>query len=289
VEVKVLLSVVIGFMFVFGVCAYLYFMDKYDKENKRLLFSLLFMGALSGVLIYFLKELCGRLMILAFGDMVTVGVDASLVFENEFVKTLWIFINNFVVVSLIPIVLKFILAYSLTRKNKNFNSLFDGIIYLAYVFLGSLLTETICYAIFNGWDLFLFKLLMVACVDVFSAIIIGYYYTNWYTWKIASVVERVLNERGLIEKSTNIERKIWIFKGLFFGIMISTIYQYCGNNISGLIVIGISVIFAVYKVNDVSKRDMSDENIVFSILAKYYPYLTEKKDDVINIINEKTN
>jgi len=289
VEVKVLLSVVIGFMFVFGVCAYLYFMDKYDKENKRLLFSLLFMGALSGVLIYFLKELCGRLMILAFGDMVTVGVDASLVFENEFVKTLWIFINNFVVVSLIPIVLKFILAYSLTRKNKNFNSLFDGIIYLAYVFLGSLLTETICYAIFNGWDLFLFKLLMVACVDVFSAIIIGYYYTNWYTWKIASVVERVLNERGLMEKSSNIGRKIWILKGLFFGIMLSTIYQYCGNNISGLIVIGLSVIFAVYKVNDVSKKDMSDENIVFSILAKYYPYLTEKKDDVINIINEKTN
>jgi len=288
-ELKVLISVIIGILFVMGVCSYLYFMDKYDKESKRLLLLLFFAGVISGLLIFFLKEISGKGLILAFGNMVTVGLDTSLVFKSNIARITWTFINNFVVMSLVPILVKFIFAYVLTHKNKNFNSLFDGIIYLAYVFLGALLSETICYAILNGWDLFLFSLLTVACIDVFSAIIIGYYYTNWYTWKIASSVEEILNERKMIPEKNKVKFKTWILKGLAFGVIISTIYQYCGNKIYGLILVVAALIFAIRKVNDISRKDMADENLVYNILIKHYPSLSEKKEETINIINERTN
>ena len=124
---------------------YIYKMDRVEKEPAGLLTGLFFLGVLSVVPTVIFEIIFGNALNASF-DVVT---DKDLLYMSDVELHVYELINNFICVALIEEFFKWLFAFLLTRKNKNFNSLFDGVVYMVFVSLGFAAAENIMY-VFEG-------------------------------------------------------------------------------------------------------------------------------------------
>ena len=261
-----------------ALCIYIFKKDRVEREPLGLLAILL----VCGVLICFPAVEIEKIMQGLIDENIaeTVFYEGQEFFVSENAYFDYVFWIAFVGVALVEEALKWIAMVLVTRKNKNFNCLFDGIVYAVFVSLGFAAYENILYVFSYGWDTAVMRMLTAVPAHTFFAIFMGYYYSSWHLHDVAKQQEKRLVDNGVISKP-----KRWISGTRFMvlSILIPTVvhgfYDYCcmrGDD-AGMQMFYIFLIFLyIYcfrKVSKQSKADASDTYLASNIILKKYPQL----------------
>lgn len=141
---------------------YVYNMDRIEKEPKGLLIKL-FIAGIGAILLTLILSDVSKLL---FPILESNDTD---------IKTL--FIYNYFGVGLIEEFSKWIFLLLCTWKNKNFNFLFDGIVYAVFISLGFATVENCLYVFFGGGiSTALLRAVLSVPGHVFFGVFMGYYY-----------------------------------------------------------------------------------------------------------------
>lgn len=153
----------------------IYINDKIEKESKRLIVKLFFLGIISTLPIAMFETVFGYI----------------LPFEDG--SVLYHFIDVFFVIALFEEGIKYLITKNNTWKNKEFNYTFDGIVYACSVSLGFATLENIMYIVSSffaetnetTFDSFFLALLTGVLRMIFSiplhfscGVIMGFFYGN---------------------------------------------------------------------------------------------------------------
>ena len=147
--VAVIPSIIIGII--------IYKLDKVEKEPKRQLFHAFLMGIVAAVLTLALSRILGIM---------------DKTFPINLKETLlW----SFIYIALVEEFLKWGCTYLFIRNNKNFNYLFDGIVYAVFVALGFATLENIFYVTSTNLTVGLMRAVTTVPAHAIFGICIGYY------------------------------------------------------------------------------------------------------------------
>ena len=156
-------------------CVYIYKMDIIEKEPMGLLFRLFFFGILITIPAAYIESLV---------------ISHFEITENSMLEC---FILSFPVIALIEEGLKFIILYVGTWRNRNFNHIYDAIVYAVFISLGFATLENILYvaqptlkgimyvvspsleAVQSGTQTALLRALVSVPAHAFYAVSCGYY------------------------------------------------------------------------------------------------------------------
>jgi len=141
------------------IAAYIYFRDKYEKEPIRLLIMTLIVGALTSLPIMLTESLFALI-----GEK----------FNGAF-KAFW---DSFFVASLNEEGIKLIALFLLIWKSKEFNELFDGIIYATFISLGFAGIENLAYVYQNGVTTGLFRAITAVPAHALFGITMGFFFAR---------------------------------------------------------------------------------------------------------------
>lgn len=261
---------------------YVYKKDKVEKEPVGLLLLLL----LSGVLIVI------PVLIVSIPMEAFLSLFESLPY-NGFTIRFYNAIDAFLCVALVEEGFKWLALVLITRKNKNFNSLFDGLIYAVFVSLGFAAAENILYCISNGWATAITRAVLSVPGHVFDAVIMGYFYSLWYMTDYAAIVEKKFREQNIIvsTKETFSSRKYMILS-LLMPVLAHGFYDYCcfmGTVLSTLTLYAFVIFLYIYsfrKIKKMSALDTGETSYVKWMLISKYPQLC---DYFLNANKEQTS
>ncbi len=141
--------------------SYVYFKDK-DKEPKKLLFKLFIGGILAAILTIVLNIFI-RNMFPFFKQEYTVY------------NSIQLFLYTFLIVGLVEEISKWILLYIFSYHDKEFDQLYDMIVYSVFIALGFALVENILYVYDGGIFVALVRLFVAVPGHVSMSIFMGYY------------------------------------------------------------------------------------------------------------------
>jgi RsiW-degrading membrane proteinase PrsW (M82 family) len=178
-----------------ALCIYVFKKDRVEKEPMGLLLSLFFLGMvicfpaaeIENVLLGFIDS-----VFLPFG----VEVGGEVVLNNAVYQT-YIVCQNFIGIARVEEGLKLLILLWRTSKNKNFNSLFDGVVYAVFVSLGFAALENILYVRQYGWMNALMRGILAVPGHTFFGVLMGYYYSLWHMYEKAGERELQLKQAGL--------------------------------------------------------------------------------------------
>lgn len=261
-----------------ALCIYVFSKDRVEKEPIGLLLLLFGLGAVScypaALVEGFLEEIIDPI----FSSMGT--VEGGTIILSTPLYYLYQFVSNFIGVALVEEGFKFLILVLVTRKNKHFNSLFDGIVYAVFVSLGFAALENVLYVLQNGWGNAITRAVLSVPGHMFNAVMMGYYYSLWHVIDKALVLEKdMIAQIGVPSNvplfSSKKERWLSILVPVFF----HGFYNFCCS-VSGILwlmtLIGFVVFMYIYcfgKIRKVSKADCSDDAASLFTLAEKYPFL----------------
>ena len=125
----------------------------------------------------------------------------------------WLFdlynaMDKFIAVAMVEEGFKWIVLLAFTKKNRHFNSLFDGIIYSVFISLGFAAFENLLYTFKFGMETALIRMLTAVPIHLFCGVSMGYYLTWYYIKHEAKINEKRLAELGAItEKSKHLSAR----------------------------------------------------------------------------------
>jgi len=149
----VLPSIIIGLL--------IYKADSVEQEPKKELLKAILMGCLAVVITLLLS--------LVFGVM-KINMNSLNLFQTV--------IYSFVGIALIEEFSKWFCTKIFIRNNKNYDYLFDGIVYSVFVSLGFATIENILYTFTGGLMTALVRAVVTVPSHVFYAIFMGYYFSK---------------------------------------------------------------------------------------------------------------
>ena len=145
---------------------YIYFQDNHEKEPLSLLIKIFVLGIFSAVPAMILELIAQKIIDLTFGG-------TTLIYYA---------VTAFFGVAIIEEGVKFLAAYLLTWRNKNFNYKFDGIVYCLFGSMGFAAIENVLYLFMGGSDSAVVngitRGLLAIPAHGMCAIFMGYYYGN---------------------------------------------------------------------------------------------------------------
>lgn len=136
----------------------IYYMDKYEKEPKRLLAANFFLGAFVSIII--------TTILYIISDFFYTEIKSSILSQ---------FIKAFLIVALIEEFSKYVIIRFVAQPNKAFNEPFDGIVYAVMVSMGFAATENIMYVINGGFGVALLRALTAVPAHATFAVLMGYF------------------------------------------------------------------------------------------------------------------
>lgn len=146
----ILPSIIIGYL--------IYKADKVEQEPKKELFKALILGVISVLITLFLSWITG---ILDIDTNKLTGIEMLL--------------YSFICIAFIEELSKWICTKLLITHNKNYDYLFDGIVYAVYVSLGFATVENLLYTVPGGVLTGIIRALVTVPSHAFYAIFMGYY------------------------------------------------------------------------------------------------------------------
>ncbi len=262
-------------------CVYIFIKDRAEKEPVGLLFALFGLGALACIPASYIESVL-LWVIDKFFTLFATEYNGELVLSGIGYRIYQIF-RNFVGVALVEEGLKFLAMFFITRKNKNFNSLFDGIVYAVFVSLGFAAFENVMYVLSNGWINALVRAVTAVPGHMFNAVIMGYFYSYWHLYEKAKEKENELFQNGVITVygSWKPEFPLADQKAgcILLPIVTHGFYDYCAS-MSGLVYLIVFLVFLVLlyvfcfgNIRKMSKKDNSDKSWVTTLLISKYPEL----------------
>ena len=179
-------------------CIYVFKKDRVDKEPIGLLLKLFAFGAIicfpAAEIELFLAGITESLFSPETLEIAKAG--GNIPYTKE--AYMYIFTDNIIGVALVEESLKFLVLVYFTRKNKEFNSLFDGLIYAVFVSLGFAALENIFYVVENGLYVGIMRAVLSVPGHMFFAVMMGYHYSMWHLTDKAAAVEKDLKTQGMI-------------------------------------------------------------------------------------------
>lgn len=150
---------------IFLLMGFIYYKDKIEKEPLYLLFILFLGGIVSSIVSYF----------------ITTFINANVYFLSNNYQNLniWeLMFKSFISIALIEETSKWAVNFSITWKNKNFDYMYDQIVYSSFVALGFAFFENIVYCFYFSkygyMPIIMRGFVSVPCHAVFGTIM-GYY------------------------------------------------------------------------------------------------------------------
>ncbi len=269
-----------------ALCAYVFKKDRVEKEPLGLLLLLLASGALSCFPAIVLEIFLGDINTSLFSAVAPTAPNGTL-YLNETQFYLYQFIEAFFVVALSEEFVKWLFLKRITFENKNFNCLFDGLIYAVFVSLGFAALENVMYVLQYGFQTAVSRAIMSVPGHMFFAVMMGYHYSKWHILKDAKEIEKHLKETGKISPDA---REISYKKNMIFSLLLPVathgFYDFClftENTFAFFVVIAFMIfmyIFCFARIKNFSKSDAPEYNYVAKILLRKYPFLTI--EDIFN-------
>ena len=142
------------------VMTYVYRMDIIEKEPIKMLLTLFFLGMLITIPVSMIENLI---------------TDSIKIDGKDYIAILLFALLG---IALIEEGFKYLVVYLRTWKDKNFNHIYDGIVYAVFASLGFALVENVHYVISNGDNgtyVAVFRAIISVPAHAFFAIASGYY------------------------------------------------------------------------------------------------------------------
>lgn len=273
-------------------CVYVFKKDKHEKEPIGLLLLLLAAGVLICFPTVSVCEGVDKLITKIFFPFTTE-------FEGGYYLDGWIFklyalVDNFIGVALIEEGFKWLALFLITRNNRNFNSLFDGIIYAVFISLGFASFENLLYTFNYGLETALLRMVTAVPGHMFDAVIMGYYYSWYHIRSITRKWEITLSKDGLIPDNIPKEpmAKDFIFS-LLMPVLAHGFYDFCCNVNEAWATKAFAAfltflyIFCFVRIKKMSRMDTNDKNIVLAILCEKYTAVAQGVTELISIYRER--
>ena len=260
---------------------YIFIKDRVEKEPARLLAALL----ISGVVICFpvikVSGFINDIIINIFYNFGTVNTEGILEL-GSFTYRCYTAVKYFISVALVEEGFKWLAMFAITRDNKNFNSLFDGIVYAAFVSLGFAAYENILYALDYGWDTVLIRAFTAVPGHVFNSIFMGYYYSLWHVYRKARNQERVLKQKGYINcEAEEFKSGRFLLLSVLVPVLIHGFYDYCCTiDTVPMTVVFYAFLYSLYiicfrKVRKMSRLDSIDTAFATRMVINKHENLAE--------------
>ncbi len=262
----------------FTLCIYVFKKDRVEKEPIGLLVCLLLLGAMICLPAAEIESVLFDLIHRAFTPFAVEYEDGLYLVGNTY--KVYTACKYFIGVALVEEGVKFLVLFFVTRKNRNFNSLFDGLIYAVFVSLGFAALENVFYVLENGWINALMRAVMSVPGHMFFAVLMGYYYSFWHIYEKAKQQERALKQAGIVSKdAVEFSGKTYFLLSLLIPVLAHGLYDYCCA-IETTVATGVLCAFVVFlyiycfkRIKNMSKHDMEDTTYSAAMILKKYPYL----------------
>ncbi len=263
-------------------CCYIYSKDRVEKEPVRLLLLLLMAGIAIIMPTIYVGRFIGGIIDGLFG---VTGNGKVMVSPLEF--HLYTILDNFIGVALVEEGFKLLALWLITKKEEEFDCLFDGLIYAIFVSLGFAAFENVMYVLEYGWATAVTRAVLSVPGHMFFAVMMGYYYSIAHITDRAIAIERRLKEEGLIEKSTSeLSSKRTMVLSLAVPVLLHGAYDYCCSVDAIWAIIGLYVlVIFMYvhcfgKIKKMSRLDGGRDAYAKAIIMKKYPEL-EKETELV--------
>ena len=190
----------------------IYKADKKEKEPKRELIKAFLLGIISVFITLFISYILG---------IINIKMNS----EN------WIevFLYSFFGVSLIEEFSKWICSYLFLKNNKNYNYLFDGIVYASFVSLGFATIENILYTLSGGMVTGVIRAITTVPAHAFFGIFSGYYLS--------------LSRREKVDDNLQ-KKKLYLFYSLLVPFLLHGFYDFCLLT-QNVVFFGIYIVFVI--------------------------------------------
>ena len=185
---------------------FIYQKDKYEKEPMGLLLKALGLGAAITLPIVIVELILGAL------------------FQSEN-RMLGAFYNGFVVAAFTEESFKFLAFYLLVWRNRNFNELFDGIVYAVFISLGFAAVENVMYVVGSGHGVGILRAFTAVPAHALFGITMGYYFA--------------------LARFDPSQRNAYIWMALLVPILLHGYYDFCLFSEHGILLLSF-LVFLVY-------------------------------------------
>lgn len=135
---------------------YFYARDKYEKEPRRLLLKAFLLGG-------------GLVIPVLFAEM------ALNIFDMEETNLLAAGYTAFVVAGLVEESFKFLFFFLYIWKDREFDEMYDGILYAVFISLGFATVENLAYVLSSGFNTALVRSLTAVPAHALFGVVMGYY------------------------------------------------------------------------------------------------------------------
>lgn len=256
---------------------YIYKKDKAEKEPPRLLFKLLGVGALCVIPAGLLNTL-----LISLESAVFYGSASYEPTEFSGRTVIYYLIQTFLIIGPVEEGLKWTATRLLTAKNKNFNSLFDGIVYCVFTSLGFAAAENVMYVFEYGFSGALIRAVTAVPGHMFFAVIMGYYYSEWHIKTQAKGLEKALADRGFLPPgASRFNTSTPLALSILLPLMTHAFYDFCCSIPTAFSTVLFYVtllglyLFCFRRVNRISNEDAPSGMLSADLVLRTYPQTAE--------------
>ncbi len=266
--------------------AYVFFSDRVDKEPIPLLALLLALGGAAYLPAFALEKLTTRGFDKLFAPFATFDLSGNATYSSRLAELGHGLLITVIGVALIEELTKWAVMFFITRKNKNFNCLFDGLVYGTFTALGFAIIENIRYAYIGGWDTLLLRSITSVPGHLYFGIIMGYFFTMWRVYKTAKAAEKEYARRGLITVTKPFRSGGWFAAMIIIPIMQHGAYALAGffpSLTMDIIFYSMNLILLILclvGVRKISRIDAIRGRYADAMLDAKYPQIKNLCDDV---------
>ena len=265
-------------------CGYVFYKDRVEKEPVGLLALLFGAGVVGYIPSFFLQKSVVRLIDGMFADQMSFSAEGALTYSSSGAEILHNILCAVFGFSLIQICIKWVILYFGTHKNKNFNYLFDGVVYSVFLSLGFAVAENIHFALQNDADMIVVKLMTSIPCHLFVSIMMGYYYTMWHTRFIVNRIEKNMLSAGIVKEDKIRSSAGWLACSIIIPMFVNSLYSFTSSNKNQTVVmLFFAVVFLIYglsfvTINHIASKETDVANYLCRVIAKGHPELT--KEDI---------
>ena len=209
-----------------ALCVFVYSRDRVEKEPVGLLLRLFIFGALSCFPAIVAEVVLEEVINGAFSHVITV-TENTISYTNKYYYYIYLFAQQFFGVALVEEGGKWLILLLFTMNNRNFNSLFDGLIYAVFVSLGFAALENIFYVFENGFSVAVLRAVLSVPGHAFFAVMMGYHYSMWHIKNRAKDIEDSYRQQGLIQsRCTAFDASQSIILSIVIPVTIHSVYNF---------------------------------------------------------------
>lgn len=265
-------------------CWYIYVKDRQEKEPLGLLMLLLVAGAAAYFPAMWEENALISVVDGAFSSKITHSLSGLATYESKSIYALHSFACGFGAIALVEEVMKWSLLYLITHKNRNFDHLFDGVVYAAFLSMGFAAAENVFYAVRGGWSTFVLHSLTSVPGHLTFGVLMGLFYTMWRIYYIAGQREKELAISNAIVLEKPFKSGIWLAGSLVLPVILHGCYSFLKLFTSDIMTIVFYVFIVILYlicfvvVQRLSAADTSGESVAERMITRKYPSLNKRRN-----------